>query len=100
VLIADFFMRVEDIHWSIVSGLHERKLVVILRNDGIRKDAGAVAKRSFGDIGSAGGHHSAARAEIAIGDLPKNLDPKDTTKVQNWIIAALTRKKNHRRQTR
>lgn len=100
VLIADFFMRVEDIHWSIVSGFHDRKLVVILRNDGIRKDAGAVAKRGFGDIGSAGGHHSAARAEIAVGDLPKNLDPKDAAKVQSWIVAALTRNTNHRRQNR
>lgn len=100
VLIADFFMRVEDIHWSVVSGFHDRKLVVVLRNDGIRKDAGTVAKRGFGDIGSAGGHHSAARAEIAVGDLPKNLDPKDSAKIQNWIIAALTRKKNHRRLNR
>jgi len=99
VLIADFFMRVENIHWTIVSGFHERKLIVILRNDGIRKDAGAVAKRSFGSMGSAGGHQSAARAEISVAELPKALDPKDGAKMQKWVIAALTRKTNRRRQS-
>ncbi len=98
VLIADFFMRVENIHWSIVSGIHERKLIVILRNDGIRKDAGAMAKRSFGTIGSAGGHQSAARAEIPLGELPKTLDPKDNGKMQTWVMAALTKKSTRRRQ--
>ncbi len=91
VQIADFFMRVEDVHWSIVSGQHDRKLIVILRNDGIRKNAGNVVKQSFGQYGSAGGHQSAARAEIPLTELAKVVDPKENGKLFNWIIAQLVK---------
>ena len=62
VLIADFFMRVESVMWSIVSGIHDRKLILIFRNDGLRKNAGKLAKDQFGALGSAGGHRSMSRA--------------------------------------
>ena len=91
VLIADFFMRVENVNWSIVAGLHDRKLVVILRNDGIRKNAGNVAQQSFGHLGSAGGHKSAARAEIPVAELSKVVDPKENGKVLNWITQRLVK---------
>ena len=64
VLIADFFMRVNTVTWSIVSGTCEKILVVILRCDGLRKNAGNKAKRAFANLGPAGGHKSAARAAI------------------------------------
>jgi nanoRNase/pAp phosphatase (c-di-AMP/oligoRNAs hydrolase) len=86
VLIADFFMRVNSITWSIVAGICEKKMVVIFRNDGIRKNAGKVASESFGQIGSAGGHKNMARAEIALSDLPPNLDAKDSKKMLRWIV--------------
>jgi nanoRNase/pAp phosphatase (c-di-AMP/oligoRNAs hydrolase) len=63
---ADFFMRIYGVHWSFVSGVYRRKLIVIIRNDGYRKDAGRLAARAFGAFGSAGGHRGAARAEIAV----------------------------------
>jgi nanoRNase/pAp phosphatase (c-di-AMP/oligoRNAs hydrolase) len=86
VLIADFFMRVDTIQWSIVSGIHEKKLVLILRNDGIRKNAGTVANQSFGQLGSAGGHKSMARAEIVVNNLRPTVDSKDPQKLQRWVI--------------
>ena len=91
VLIADFFMRVEAVNWSIISGLHDRKLIVILRNDGIRKNAGNVVKQSFGQLGSAGGHQSAARAEIPLTEVVKFVDPKENGKLLNWIIGKLNK---------
>lgn len=66
---ADFFMRVYGVHWSFVSGVYRRKLIVIIRNDGYRKDAGRLAARAFGAFGSAGGHRGAARAEIPLESL-------------------------------
>ncbi len=67
VLIADFFMKLADTTWSIVSGEYEGKLVVILRNAGFRGDAGKVAQKLFGVLGgNAGGHRAAARAEIPL----------------------------------
>jgi nanoRNase/pAp phosphatase (c-di-AMP/oligoRNAs hydrolase) len=87
VLIADFFMRVNSVMWSIISGICDQKLIIVLRNDGIRKNAGNVAKKSFGQIGSAGGHKSMARAEITLSDLKNSVDDyKDDKKLQRWII--------------
>ena len=86
VLVADFFMRVSTVSWSIVSGRCNKKLVIIFRNDGIRKNAGQLASMSFGQIGSAGGHKNMARAEIAQSELKEAVDPKDDAKVALWLI--------------
>jgi nanoRNase/pAp phosphatase (c-di-AMP/oligoRNAs hydrolase) len=85
VLIADFFMRVNSINWSIVSGLYDRKLILIFRNDGLRMNAGKVAQKSFGELGSAGGHKSMARAEIPTNKL-KLIDTRDDAKLLKWIM--------------
>ena len=73
VLIADFFLRVNSIKWSIVCGFHQRKMIVIFRNDGLNKNAGKVAEQGFGDIGSAGGRKSMARAEIPLSEIEPGL---------------------------
>jgi nanoRNase/pAp phosphatase (c-di-AMP/oligoRNAs hydrolase) len=86
VLIADFFMRVNSVEWSIIAGLYNKTLVLVFRNDGLRKNAGKVAKQSFGIIGSAGGHKSMARAEIPLADLKEVVDYKDDKKLLRWII--------------
>ncbi|CAB5120008.1 Kef-type K+ transport systems (NAD-binding component fused to domain related to exopolyphosphatase) [Olavius algarvensis associated proteobacterium Delta 3] len=86
VLLADFFMRLTCVDWSIVSGFNDGKLIIIMRNDGIRKDAGKVARQSFGEMGSAGGHKGMSRAEIHMTALPASLDTEDKKVVANWII--------------
>jgi nanoRNase/pAp phosphatase (c-di-AMP/oligoRNAs hydrolase) len=92
VSIADFFMRVNRVTWSIVSGIYRRKLVIILRNDGIRKNAGNVANMGFGQIGSAGGHKSMARAEIELAALKETVDHLDDKKLLNWITRCIERR--------
>jgi hypothetical protein len=73
VLIADFFMKIAEIQWSIVSGVYQKKLVVILRNASFRGDAGKTARKIFRRWkGSAGGHQNAARAEIPLKNLLDN----------------------------
>ncbi len=86
VIIADFFMRIVSVTWSIVAGTCDKKLIVIFRNDGIRKNAGKVAKESFGQFGSAGGHKNMARAEIAMSDLKDQIDHRDEKKLLSWVI--------------
>ena len=86
VIIADFFMRIVSVTWSIVCGTCDKKLIVIFRNDGIRKNAGKVAKESFGQFGSAGGHKNMARAEIALSDLSDQVDWRDEKKLLTWLI--------------
>jgi len=92
VLIADFFLRVHSINWSIVSGLNDKKLILILRNDGLRKNAGTVSKNSFGLIGSAGGHKNMARAEIPLTNLKDVIDYKDEKKLMGWVIQKIEKK--------
>jgi nanoRNase/pAp phosphatase (c-di-AMP/oligoRNAs hydrolase) len=92
VVIADFFLRISSIRWSIVAGYHQRKLIIIFRNDGLRRNAGKISKQSFNNIGSAGGHKSMARAEIAIADIKPLIDHKDDDKVLKWIIQNIEKK--------
>jgi nanoRNase/pAp phosphatase (c-di-AMP/oligoRNAs hydrolase) len=86
VLLADFFIKISSVDWSIVAGLYGNKLILIFRNDGLRKDAGKVAKESFGELGSAGGHKSAARAEIHLKLLKEEVNYEDDKKLLRWII--------------
>lgn len=92
VQVADFFLRVNTVNWSIVSGLHQRKLVIIFRNDGIRKNAGTLARESFGRWGSAGGHKSAARAEVSLDAIDDLVDHADRNKMTQWIMRQIKRK--------
>jgi nanoRNase/pAp phosphatase (c-di-AMP/oligoRNAs hydrolase) len=96
VLIADFFMRVSAIDWSIVSGIHDRKLILVFRNDGLRKNAGKLAKERFGDLGSAGGHKSMSRAEIPLDRLEACVPCRDETRLARWILDRVTRGPQHR----
>jgi nanoRNase/pAp phosphatase (c-di-AMP/oligoRNAs hydrolase) len=69
VQIADFFLKMSEATWSVVSGVYGGVLVVIFRNHGFGKDAGKTAQRLFGKFGKAGGHKAAARAEIEVKDI-------------------------------
>jgi nanoRNase/pAp phosphatase (c-di-AMP/oligoRNAs hydrolase) len=70
VILADFFLKLVESTWCIVSGVYGQKLIVIFRHAGFRLDAGKVAEKLFGQWGSAGGHKSAARAEIPLEAIP------------------------------
>lgn len=95
VIIADFFMRINTVNWSIVSGLYNKKLIVVFRNDGLHGDTGKVAKECFDHLGSAGGHKSMARAEIPLTALDGIVDYMDDEKIVRWIIQQV--EKGHKR---
>ncbi len=63
---ADFLLQVENVKWTIVSGLIGGQLVVSVRNLGYSRNAGEFVKATFGDIGSAGGHRAMAKAVVPI----------------------------------
>jgi nanoRNase/pAp phosphatase (c-di-AMP/oligoRNAs hydrolase) len=86
VLIADFFMRVQEVTYSIVSGIYNGIVIIVLRNDGLRVSAGHLAKQSFGMFGSAGGHKSMARAEIEISRLPNGIEAWNSKVLFKWIM--------------
>jgi nanoRNase/pAp phosphatase (c-di-AMP/oligoRNAs hydrolase) len=64
--VADFFLQLEDVKWTIVAGVVGEMLVVSVRNLGYSKNAGEFARRVFADIGSAGGHRAMAKAVVPL----------------------------------
>lgn len=86
VILAEFFLRVIEITWSFVAGIYENRLIVIFRNDGIRKNAGRLAARAFGRLGSAGGHNASARAEVPLDRLSHLPPPEVTSAWERFLI--------------
>ncbi|MBN1625886.1 MAG: DHH family phosphoesterase [Deltaproteobacteria bacterium] len=76
VMIADFFLKMVETTWSVVSGIHNQKLIIIIRNAGFRLNAGYTAERLFGAYGSAGGHKNAARVEIPLKAITQEITGK------------------------
>ena len=64
--VADFLLQLEDVKWSVVSGVVGDRLVVSVRNLGYSRNAGEFVKRWFSDIGSAGGHRAMAKAVVPL----------------------------------
>jgi nanoRNase/pAp phosphatase (c-di-AMP/oligoRNAs hydrolase) len=63
---ADFGLQAEGVEWSVVSGIVGAELHVSIRNVGYVRSAGEVAHDAFGDLGSAGGHRTMAKAVIPL----------------------------------
>src|SRR5213083_110668 len=60
--VADFFLQLEDVKWTVIAGVVNESLIVSVRNLGYTKNAGEFVRRFFADIGSAGGHRAMAKA--------------------------------------
>src|SRR6059058_4725215 len=64
--VADFFLQLEDVKWTIVAGIVGQMLIVSVRNLGYSRNAGEFVKRWFAELGSAGGHRAMAKAVVPI----------------------------------
>ena len=64
--VADFFLQLEDVKWTVVAGIVDDSLVISVRNLGYSKNAGEFVRRHFLDIGNAGGHRAMAKAVIPM----------------------------------
>ena len=93
VQVADFFLRVINIFYVIIAGIVKDRLIIIFRGDGYRQDCGSIAMKSFGNIGSAGGHRSAARVEILVETLKTALENDlSQESVDRFLVQHLRRK--------
>ena len=63
---ADFLLQVENVKWTMVSGIVGGQLILSVRNLGYTRNAGEFVKATFGDIGSAGGHRAMAKAVVPV----------------------------------
>jgi nanoRNase/pAp phosphatase (c-di-AMP/oligoRNAs hydrolase) len=64
--VADFFLQLEDVKWTVVAGVVNDLMVISVRNLGYSRNAGDFVRRFFADLGSAGGHRSMAKAVMPI----------------------------------
>ena len=64
--VADFFLQLEHVKWTIIAGIVNDTLVISVRNLGYTKNAGEFVRRYFADIGSAGGHRAMAKAVVPM----------------------------------
>jgi nanoRNase/pAp phosphatase (c-di-AMP/oligoRNAs hydrolase) len=83
---ADFSLSFEGIEWAFVSGVYDSNYIISVRNVGYVRSAGRVLKEAFGEIGSAGGHASMAKAIIPLGS--RNVRQMDRM-VQQMFLKAL-----------
>ncbi len=89
VVVADFFLTLARINWSVISGVYEKKLIIIMRNDGLRKGAGNTAKEAFSEFGSAGGHKTMARAELNMRRVRKEIGSVSKKMLGRWVISMI-----------
>jgi len=64
--VADFYLQLEDVKWTIVAGIVNDSVVMSVRNLGYGRNAGEFVRKYFADIGSAGGHRSMAKAVVPL----------------------------------
>ncbi len=64
--VADFYLQLENVQWSVISGVIDDQMIISVRNLGYSRHAGEFVRRFFADIGSAGGHRSMAKAVMPL----------------------------------
>ncbi len=64
--VADFYLQLENVQWSVISGVVNDTFIVSVRNLGYSRNAGDFVRRWFSDIGSAGGHRTMAKAVVPL----------------------------------
>ena len=64
--VADFYLQLEDVKWTIVVGIVNDSLVMSVRNLGYSRNAGEFVRKYFNEIGSAGGHRAMAKAVVPL----------------------------------
>jgi nanoRNase/pAp phosphatase (c-di-AMP/oligoRNAs hydrolase) len=89
VMVADFFLTLVRVNWSVISGVYEKKLIIVIRNDGLRKGAGNTVKEAFSRYGSAGGHKTMARAELDLKLIRKQIKFVNKKAIGDWIISII-----------
>ncbi|MBI4478276.1 MAG: DHH family phosphoesterase [Acidobacteria bacterium] len=64
--VADFYLQLEDVKWTIVAGIVNDMLIMSVRNLGYTRNAGEFVRKFFSEIGSAGGHRAMAKAAMPL----------------------------------
>lgn len=89
--ISDFGIQVKGMEWSVAFGiLGKTHLIISVRNVGYVKSAGRLVRELFKDIGSAGGHRSAAKAVITLSRVRKTIGSGSQDKIKKWLTEIIS----------
>jgi nanoRNase/pAp phosphatase (c-di-AMP/oligoRNAs hydrolase) len=75
--VADFYLQLENVRWTLVSGMVNGSFVMSVRNLGYTRNAGDFVRKYFVEIGSAGGHRAMAKAVVPLEAFQKRFGPID-----------------------
>ena len=83
--VADFFLQVEHVKWTVIAGIVNDSMVISVRNLGYMKNAGEFVRRFFSDIGSAGGHRAMAKAVVPMRRFHEKFGLADLAGITSWL---------------
>ena len=76
--------------WTVISGVVNEMMIISVRNLGYSRNAGDFVKKSFGDIGSAGGHRAMAKAVVPIHKFADKFGAIDPVRLGTLIRSLVT----------
>ena len=84
--VADFYLQLENVQWTVISGVVNDTFVVSVRNLGYSRNAGDFVKRWFSDIGSAGGHRTMAKAVVPLEAFQKKFGTYEGSRINQRML--------------
>ena len=84
--VADFFLQLENVQWSVISGVVNDTFVVSVRNLGYSRNAGDFVRRWFNDIGSAGGHRTMAKAVVPLEAFQRKFGTYEGSRINQRML--------------
>ena len=83
---ADFYLQLENVQWTVISGVVNDQFVVSVRNLGYSRNAGDFVRRWFNDIGSAGGHRTMAKAVVPVEAFQKKFGIYEGSRINQSML--------------
>src|SRR5438128_10810580 len=84
--VADFYLQLENVKWTIIGGIVNDTLVMSVRNLGYSRNAGEFVRKYFADIGSAGGHRAMAKAVVPLRAFREKFGDPDPDRFPSQIL--------------
>jgi nanoRNase/pAp phosphatase (c-di-AMP/oligoRNAs hydrolase) len=79
-------LQLENVKWTIISGVVNDALVVSVRNLGYSRNAGEFVRKCFGEIGSAGGHRAMAKAVVPMTAFRQRFGNVQATELNEKVL--------------
>ena len=84
--VADFYLQLEGVKWTIVFGVVNDQVVMSVRNLGYSRNAGEFVRKYFSGVGNAGGHRSMAKAVVPLRAFREKLGNPSTQELTERVL--------------